>query len=218
MSTTANPVSADSLKPVLIGRSSSSFTRIVRVCAVELQVDYSLQVVRDLMSQEPADYGGNPALKLPVLRTSHGVWFGALNSCRELARIAVRKPKMLWPEDLQQALLANAQELIAHALSTAVTLVMSKLASDAEETAHQQKMRLSLTNALTWLDDNLASVLDALPADRDISYAEISLFCLITHLEFRKVLPMHSYTELARFAAHFAARPAAQSTAYRFDT
>jgi hypothetical protein len=69
--------------PIIIGRSSSHFTRIF---AAELRIDCAFQVVRDLMSSDPGDYGGNPALRIPVLQTPQGTWFGALNVCRELWR------------------------------------------------------------------------------------------------------------------------------------
>src|SRR5689334_912784 len=97
-------------KPVLTGRSSSHFTRIARIFAAELRTDYSFRVVRDLMSSDPADYGGNPALRIPVLQTSRGVWFGALNASRELWRQSGSKARVVWPEDLDTPVLANAQE------------------------------------------------------------------------------------------------------------
>jgi glutathione S-transferase len=81
-------------RPVLIGRSSSHFTRVTRIFAAEMRIDYSFQVVRDLMSSDPEDYGGNPALRIPVLRTSRGVWFGALNVCRELWRRSGPRPRV----------------------------------------------------------------------------------------------------------------------------
>ncbi|MGC4087143.1 MAG: hypothetical protein QM756_04410 [Polyangiaceae bacterium] len=51
---------------VLVGRSSSHFTRLTRVFAAEFGVRYRFQIVPDLLSTEPADYADNPALKLPI--------------------------------------------------------------------------------------------------------------------------------------------------------
>ena len=59
-------------RPVIIGRSSSHFTRVARIFAAELEVDCDFQVVRDLMSMNPLDYGNNPALRLPALRERDG--------------------------------------------------------------------------------------------------------------------------------------------------
>jgi len=44
-----------------------------------------------------ADYGGNPALKLPALETDDGTWLGALNVCREASRRAGREAEIVWP-------------------------------------------------------------------------------------------------------------------------
>lgn len=205
-------------KPVIIGRSSSHFTRITRIFAAELGVDYSFEIVPDLMSSDAAVYGGNPALRMPILRTSRGVWFGSLNICRELSRQSKRKLRTIWPEDLDQALLANAQELVLQAMATEVTLVMARLAGVSDSSGYQVKLRNSLVNILSWLEDNVGGVLAALPPDRDLSYLEVALFCLCTHLEFREVLPTAHYLELNKFCQHFATRASAKETIYRFDT
>jgi glutathione S-transferase len=207
----------ESDKPRLVGRSSSSFTRIARMFAAELGVPCELTVVRDLLSLSRADYGGNPALKLPILHTSAGTFFGALNICRVLARRSRRDLRLLWPEDLHEPLLANAQELTVHALATEVTLVMSKVGGASAEGAHQAKLQASLLNVLSWLDDNVGAVLGALPADRDLSYLEVALFCLVTHLEFRQVLPVADYAALGAFCLHFGQRVCARETPYFFD-
>ena len=203
--------------PQLVGRSSSSFTRVTRVFAAELQVEYELHVVRDLMSLQRADYGENPALKLPSLRAGNGVWFGALNSCRALSRMSVRDLRIVWPELLSEPLLANAQELTVQAMATEVALIMAGLNEAERPGAHQVKMRTSLINTLGWLDARVSAILAALPVDRELSYLEVTLFCLCSHLEFRDVLPLTGYPALTEFCRTFADRPCAQQTAYRFD-
>ena len=212
------PALEELCKPVIVGRSSSHFTRVTRIFAAEMRVDYSFQVVRDLMSCDAGDYGGNPALKLPTLQTGRGVWFGALNICRELSRQSSRKPRTVWPEDLDQPVLANAQELVVHAMATEVALIMAKVSGVGDGNAHQAKMRQSLVNTMAWLEDNARQALDALPADRELSYLEVTLFCLVTHLEFRDVLPVSPYPNLNEFCQRFAARASADETRYRFDT
>ncbi|MBN9682629.1 MULTISPECIES: glutathione S-transferase N-terminal domain-containing protein [unclassified Corallococcus] len=204
-------------KPVIIGRSSSHFTRIARLFAVELGVDHSFQVVRDLLSTNPEDYGGNPALRIPVLKTAQGAWFGALNVSRELWRQSNPRLRVVWPEDLDTPLLANLQELTLQAMATEVTLVMEKLAGAGEGTTHARKLRESLLNMMSWLEENASAALAALPPERDLSYLEVALFCLVTHLEFRDVLPTASYAALNRFCQQFAQRPSASATQFRFD-
>lgn len=200
-----------------MGRSSSSFTRVVRIFAAELAVPYAFEIVRDLQSLKVDDYGGNPALKLPSLRTPQATWFGALNVCRELARCTERPEHVIWPEALEQPLLANAQELVLHALSTEVGLIMSGLGEQPADTPHRGKMSRSLDNVLSWLDAHLEQALVALPSERQLSYLEVTLFCLIDHLDFRKVMPTAGYAQLTAFREAFGARAACKETAYRFD-
>ena len=201
----------------IVGRSSSSFTRIVRIFAAELGVPYELRVVPDLLSTKREDYGGNPALKLPVLEDARGTWFGALNICRQLSLASERPLSVVWPEALHSPLVANAQELTAHALASEVALVMSTLGG-GQGGLDQSKLRQSLLNVLAWLEQNVSSIRAELPAERDLSYLEVALFCLVTHLEFRDVLPLSPYPELADFCRTFAERPSARDTPYEFDS
>ena len=204
-------------KPRIVGRSSSHFTRVTRIFASELDVEYEFDVVYDLSSLLSEDYAGNPALKVPILQTADGAWFGALNICRELARLSKRKLRVVWPEALLQPLPANAQELTAHAMATEVALIMSAAsAADATSAAHI-KTRTSLVNAMAWLDSNAPKALTTLPSDRDLSYLEVCLYCLVTHLEFRSILPMADYPELLAFRERFSERESARQTSYRFD-
>lgn len=204
-------------RPAIIGRSSSHFTRTVRIFAAETSVDCSFRAVRDLMSTDIADYGGNPALRLPILHTPRGAWFGALNICRELSRLSSLRQRIVWPEHLDQPLLANAQELVVQAMATEVALIMAQVAGASDGNRHQAKLRESLLNTLSWLEENARDALAALPGERDLSYLEVSLFCLFTHLEFRHILPTAPYPTLNEFSQQFSARASAANTPYRFD-
>jgi glutathione S-transferase len=201
----------------LFGRSSSHFTRVVRVFAAELGVQYQLCVVHDLLSLDPADYGHNPALKLPVLQQSGASWFGALNICRVLARAAERDARLVWPEDATVPLLVNAQELVLQGMATDVTLVMSKVGGAGAASEHRSKLTTSLSNVLAWLETNVEAVLAGLPAERSLSYLEVTLFCFVTHLAFREIAPLEPYPKLRAFAERYGERASARSTSYRFD-
>ena len=56
--------------------------------AHELGVPLTLDVVTDLASTDPADYGGNPALRVPTLVVDGAPLFGTDNICRRLAELA----------------------------------------------------------------------------------------------------------------------------------
>jgi len=208
------------MQRILVGRSSSHFTRITRIMAEELGLPYRFEVVRDLLSAEQSDYAGNPALKLPILRVGDDIWCGSLNICRELYRHSPRTLKMVWPEDLDRALTANAQEFITQAMSTEVNLIMNSLGGGDErqnERQNDRKMRQSLGYLLHWLEEHVDEILNALPQERALSFLEISLFCLVTHLEFRQVMPVDAFVRLNHFCANFSQRDSTLKTPYYFD-
>lgn len=201
----------------LYGRSSSHFTRIARIFALEAEVAFEFVLIRDLMSQEPDDYGGHPAMKMPTLQTEEGIWFGSLPICRELVACSELNLEVIWPENLDRPVAANAQELVTTAMSSEVGLIMGKATGIAPDNAQQVKTRASLLGAMEWLELNADRAIATLHPERDLSFLEVSLFCLLEHLEFREVLPLDPYPQLRAFAERFAQRSSAKATAYKFD-
>jgi len=202
----------------IVGRSSSLFTRIPLIFAEELGVPYVLEPIYDMTAMGQAVYAGNPALKLPILRRAESPpLFGAQNICRAIAEQAQGAKRIVWPEDLRDDLSRNAQELVWHCSATQVQFVMGTVIHKLPaENPFFAKARGGFENSLRWLNANLAAALDLLPP-RDLSLFEVSLFCLVEHLQFRPTLPLDSLHALTAFTAAFARRPGAQRTAYRFD-
>ena len=153
---------------------------------------------------------------MPVLQTNQGTWFGSAGICRELCRRAPRERRLIWPEDLDQPLSANAQELVLVAMSTEVSLIMAQLGG-AVAGGNIEKLRRSLEGTLAWLDERIEAVLAELPGGRELSFLEVTAFCLITHLSFRELLPIGHYPKLFAFSERFAERASARETLYRFD-
>lgn len=201
----------------LHGRSSSHFTRIPRIFAAELEVDLEFHPIRDLMSADAEDYGGHPALKMPTLHTDAGILFGSLPICRELAQCSELSLDIVWPEDLRRPVASNAQELVLTAMSNEIGLVMGKATGVPADNAHQMKLRASLIGAMDWLELNFVRAIDTLPPERDLSFLEISLFCLLEHLEFREVLSLDAHPTLRMFAQRFALKRSAKATGFKFD-
>jgi glutathione S-transferase len=196
----------------IIARSSSHYSRVVRIFAHELEVPYELVVVRDLTSLDPASYG-NPALKIPSLRIDGGVLFGTENVCRRLAGLAPQK-RVLFTEHLPDDLARNAQEMVWHAMSAQVQMVMATIGKLPLDNPVFVKGRTGFEGALRWLDENFGRV--KLPP-HDLSLLEVTLFCLVEHLTFRKTVAVEPYPALVAFAQELGARPSAVATAYRFD-
>jgi len=202
----------------IVGRSSSLFTRIPLIFAEELGVPYVLEPIYDMTAVGPEVYAGNPALKLPILRRDGSQpLFGAQNICRVIVERATIAQRVLWPEDLRDDLSRNAQELVWHCAATQVQLVMGTVINKLPaENPFFSKARAGFENSLRWLDAHLAAALGALPS-HDLSLFEVSLFCLVEHLQFRPTLPLDSLPALLAFTTDFARRPSARRTAYRYD-
>jgi hypothetical protein len=62
---------------------------------------------------------------------------------------------------------ANAEELVVHAMGAEVLLIMAKMAGDGRPAP--PKVSRSLENCLTYLDENVDAVLAALPEGRALS-------------------------------------------------
>jgi glutathione S-transferase len=204
----------------IVGRRSSLFTRVALMFAETLRVPVKLRPVPDLASLDAIDYAGNPGLKIPVLRMASHTVFGTENICRALAATAVRtrSVNVVWTEDLPDALSCNGQELVWHCAAAQVQLVMGTvIAGLSAESAFFVKVRTSLEGSLAWLESNVEPIIASLPASRDASLFEISLFCLLEHLVFRPTVPLADYPKLAGFAAEFRTREAAGSSSYRFE-
>jgi glutathione S-transferase len=199
----------------LVGRSSSHFTRIARLFALELGVPHTFRPVLDINTTDPAAYAGNPALKVPILVDAGGPLFGTENICRELARRSGRGARVVLRGEVGVRLVANAEELVLHAMGTGVNLIMTSLAG--ADRPPPPKLRPSLENALAFLDQHVEAVQAALPPDRLLSFCETALFCMVTHLPFRKVLDPSPYQRLQAFCRAFGERPGARATEYHFD-
>jgi glutathione S-transferase len=199
----------------LVGRSSSHFTRIARLFALELGVPHTFRPVLDINTTDAVAYAGNPALKVPILVDAAGPLFGTENICRELARRSGHGARVVLRGEVGTRLVANAEELVLHAMGAGVNLIMASLGG--ADRPPPPKLRASLENALAFLDQHVHEVQAALPPGRLLSFCETALFCMVTHLPFRKVLDPSPYQRLEAFCRAFAERPAAAATEYRFD-
>jgi glutathione S-transferase len=199
----------------IVGRSSSHFTRVARVFALELGVPHTFQPVFDLTSADAATYADNPALKIPILVDEAGPLFGTENICRELVRRSGKASSVVMRGDVSDRIVANAEELTLHVMSAEVTLIMAKVAGDPGLVP--PKIARSIENSLHHLDRTVDAALAALPADRALSFLEVSLFSVVTHLPFREVMDVAPWTRLGELCKRFGEREGARVTEYRFD-
>ena len=203
-------------RPQLFGRNGSHFTRLVRMVAFEAGVDLDFQVIGDIQGLDPADYGGHPGLKFPVLVRGEERTFGALTICRRIVEAAPRECRILWPEAMDPAL-QNAWELLSHAMLAQVQLVFGiAITGLPADHAYIVKAERGLDGTMAWLNARLPQLLAARPADQ-LSLFEIALYCQWEHLRFRPTVTLDGHDNLAAFSEAFGARPSALATPYLID-
>lgn len=204
------------MTPVLVGRSSSHFTRVARVFAHELGVEYELAPVYDIAAADMTTFSDNPTLRVPSLRTDSGTWFGSLNVCRELARRAKKDATILWPEALLDVTSANAQEIVLDAMAAEVIVVTARLARLPADHVFLKKPFARIEASVAWLERELPGVLARIP-EGSLSLLEVTAFCLATHLGFREVMSIDGCPNLLAFTRRFGERESARATEYAFD-
>ena len=201
----------------LFGRSSSHFTRVAAMFAHELGISHQRVPLHDLKSRTRADYGGHPALKLPALQVDGAMLFGTENICRRLAELG-HATRIVWPEELTSNHARNAQELVWHSMAAQVQVVMGVRVNGLPiENDFFDKQLAGLRGALAWLEEHGPALIDSLPAPRDVSLLEVTLFCLVEHLAFRPTVSLEPYVQLRAFAARYGQRNSARRTPYFFD-
>ena len=201
---------------VLVGRQASHFTRVVRMVAAELGVPLRLSANTDLMSLDPADYGGHPALRLPVLLRGEDALYGCLNICRVLAQESGRRQDFVLPEDGLRATQLNACEIVLNAMNMQTDLVIHEVVAKRPADALSAKRRQGLSNSLQWLDARIDALVAELPA-RVTSFLEVSLFCLMTHIPYRNPMDLSNFARLDHFTRRFGERASALATPFGFD-
>jgi hypothetical protein len=123
----------------------------------------------------------------------------------------------VWPEDVVDRIASNAHELVVQGMATEVGLIMRGMPAADVASGADAKARTSLENSLVWLDTQLPAALQALPADRTLSFLEVSSYCFIRHLDFRGVMDTSRFANLRKFCEAYGDRASLRETEYCFD-
>lgn len=199
----------------IIGRTGSLFSRVALIFAEEAGVDYELVLLDDLIATDLQRYSGNPALRIPVLRMGDEVLFGTRNICRVLAAQAKKPLYIVWPEDMSDILMMNAEEIIRQSMTAQVQLLMMEdYGGGIEASPLVAKTRAGLDASLRWLGENLEEVIAGLSPERSFSMLEVELFCLVEHLQFAPTVGIEEHASLLGFARAFGERNQVRRTVF----
>ena len=203
----------------MTGRSSSHYTRVARMAAHHLEVEFEFAVVDDLLALTPHTFAGHPGLKIPVLHVGDVAIWGTEAICGHLRRLSGAPAQVLvMPAQIDDHVVSNAQELVWQAMQAQVQwrlgVSIGKLPPDH---AYFRKVQASIEGILAWLDARVVDLLERLPAPREASVFELTTFALVDHLRFCPTVDVRRYAQLCQFADRWANRPEARLTPYAFD-
>lgn len=188
----------------------SHFARKIRILLRELGLEFELEYVDDLLSSDPADFGGNPILRIPTL-VDGDQWVV------ESDRIAQYLAERYDPQDRFQVLgmdvqQRNALSMIHAAMIAEVEIILSQR-SGIEEIGRFDYFRrhyVVIDRCLAWLEEEGAQAWPQV----DCSYLDIALTCMWDHLQHYGTLPeMERFPWIAARVATFRERPAFRDSA-----
>lgn len=184
----------------------SHFSRKVVIVLEELELEYEREYVPDLLSADPADFGGNPVLRVPVLEDGDA-WVVESDA---IARYLVEKydPKDRFVLMRMPPAQRNALAFLSSIMGAEVELLLSKRAG----TPHDRffaRYEAVIEHCLAWVEQHAA---DLWPPE-DFSYLDIALTCMADHLQHTGMFPEpNRYPWIQSRVARFAERPSVQST------
>lgn len=188
----------------------SHFSRKVRIVLLELGVPCELSYVPDLLADDPAKFGGNPILRVPVLEDASN-WViesdAIVRYLLETHDAGNDRFAFLGMNVAQR----NALSIVSSIMGAEVELLLSRRSGLGEQHdgLYFRRYHAVMAGCLGWLEERAPG----LWPDHDFSYLDIALTCMLDHLRyngFDEALPPSPSVE-ARTARH-AARPSVAST------
>ena len=199
------------LQRVLYLTPLSHFSRKVRIVLKELDLACEESFVPDLLSSEPADFGGNPILRVPVLRDGATWVIESDQIVRYLLETYSKDDDRLSFRSMDAAQ-RNALSIISAIMGAEVELVLSRRSGLVAEAAglYFQRYREVIAHGLAWLESNAAAIWP----DAEFSYLDIALICMWEHLGHNRLRDeTRSWPWIEARAKRQASRPSVAATA-----
>lgn len=195
---------------VLYLTPQSHFSRKVRIVLRELSVECEESFVPNLLSSDPADFAGNPILRVPVLRDG-AIWVIESDQIvRHLLETCDRDSDRFWFFSMNAAQ-RNALSILSAIMGADVELTLSKRSGLAAEAGalYFARYRSLIGHGLAWIEANGAAVWP----EAEFSYLDIALVCMWDHLRYNRLGDETGAWPWidARTAAH-ASRPSVAAT------
>ncbi len=190
----------------------SHFGRKVRIVLQELEIPHELIFVPNLLSSDPADFGGNPILRIPTLVDAEH-W---IVESDQIARYVVERYD---PKDRLGCLVLdpdqrNLQAMINAAMGAEVEILLSGRSGieNVDTISYFRRYFEVIRNCLRWLDTEGAKRWTTL----DFSYLDIALICMWDHLRYYDTVPeLEQYSWIGDRVSRFAERASVLDSAPR---
>jgi glutathione S-transferase len=162
----------------------SHFSRKVRIVLQELGLPCELAHVPDLLSDDPAKFGGNPILRVPVLQDGPTWVIESDAIVRYLLETydAGRDRFSFFGMNVPQR---NALSIVSAIMGAEVELLLSRRSGLVAEHAgtYFRRHREVIGRGLAWLEANGPRFWP----EPELSYLDIALLCMWDHLRYNKL-------------------------------
>ena len=169
---------------VLYLTPQSHFSRKVRIVVRELSVECEESFVPNLLSSDPADFGGNPILRVPVLRDGARWVIESDQIVRHLLETCDRDNDRFWFFSMN-AEQRNALSILSAIMGAEVELILSRRSGLVSEAGalYFGRYRSVIGHGLAWIEANGAAVWP----EAEFSYLDIALVCMWDHLRYNRL-------------------------------
>jgi len=203
-------MTADAAGRVLYLTPLSHFSRKVRIVLQEIGLACEESYVPNLLSTNPAEFGGNPILRVPVLRDGPH-WVIESDQIVRYLLEAYDHGNDRFAFFSMSTAQRNALSIVSAIMGAEVELILSKRSGLVEPVGglYFQRYRNVIGHGLAWLERNAAMIWPEV----EFSYLDIALLCMWDHLRYNRLGDeADSYTWIEARASHHASRASVAAT------
>jgi glutathione S-transferase len=177
-------MTADAKGRVLYLTPLSHFSRKVRIVLRELGLACDESYVPNLLSVDPAEFGGNPILRVPVLRDGPHWVIESDQIVRHLLETYDHGSDRFAFFSMSTAQ-RNALSIVSAIMGAEVELILSKRSGLAEDAGglYFRRYREVIGQGLAWLERDAAAIWPEV----EFSYLDIALLCMWDHLRYNRL-------------------------------
>jgi glutathione S-transferase len=204
-------MNADATGRVLYLTPLSHFSRKVRIVLRELDLACDESYVPNLLSADPADFGGNPILRVPVLRDGPH-WVVESDQIVRYVLEAYDRGSDRFAYFSMGAAQRNALSIVSAIMGAEVELLLSRRSGlvDHAGALYFRRYREVIEHGLAWLERDGAGIWP----EMEFSYLDIALLCMWDHIRYNGLLDdAGRYPWIDARTSRHAARPSVAATA-----